>query len=350
LEPGVSREFCTLVTGGYLPQALVLRKSLLERRPDVRLRVGCLDETSRSLLDRLALPGIVTVPVTELERGDPELFEVREGRNQAEFCFTAKASLCLHVLKHEPELEGITYLDADLMFFDDPAAMFEGFGHSSIQIVPQRRPEGSATRTGSYDASVVTFRRDETGLGALAWWRERCIEWCYQRSEDGRWTDQRYLEDWPERFPGVRVVDHPGAGLAPWNIRRHAVAKGDDGVLVDGRPLVYYHYSTLTLYEGITTLRRLGLLSKTYRLTAGPVPVVWTVWHRFAPSDWEEELLWHPYLERIGESIAQLRELDSRFRPTAVQGRADVRRRLARTARDLGRRGLSRAADAIPLR
>ena len=42
--------------------------------------------------------------------------------------------------------------------------------------------------------------RDE-GIAALRWWRERCIEWCYDCVEGDRFADQRYLDRLPGMFP-----------------------------------------------------------------------------------------------------------------------------------------------------
>ena len=76
-----------------------------------------------------------------------------------------------------------------------------------------------------YNVQFMTFRRDARGLEALHWWRDRCIEWCYYRVEDGKLGDQKYLDDWPERFDGVHVLEHPGGGLAPWNVENYELAR-----------------------------------------------------------------------------------------------------------------------------
>jgi SAM-dependent methyltransferase len=306
--------FCTLFDVNYLPRGLVLYESLARTCREFTLRVFCMDAETKKILDRMQLPSLHAIALEELEAHDPELLTVKPTRTQVEYCWTATPAVALYALEREPELDLITYLDADLMFFRDPAPIFAEFDDESVLIVPHRySPKWQAWEetSGTYNVQFLTFRRDQRGLEALHWWHDRCIEWCYHRFEDGKLGDQKYLDDWPERFEGVHVLQHQGGGLAPWNVENYELRSGDGSVLVDGLPLVFYHYHSLRLYSGVTVLRSLGFATNTYRLTRSRTPLVWA--SGYPISEPERRLIWDPYLRRLGAVVSRVRQLEPGF-------------------------------------
>jgi hypothetical protein len=315
----MQNEFCTLFDVNYLPRGLVLYRSLERHCDDFHLRVFCMDAATKELLERLRLPRLTAIGLDELEVHDRELLTVKPTRTQVEYCWTATPAVCAYALETEPDLEAITYLDADLMFFRDPEPIWQEFGEDSVLIVPHRYApqwQSHEETSGTYNVEFMTFRRDERGLAALHWWRERCLEWCYFRVEDGKMGDQKYLDDWPERFAGVHVLEHPGAGLAPWNVERYELARRNGGVLVDDWELVFYHYHSLRLYRGITLIRAAGLFSNAFRYSPGPVPLVWT--SNYPVSADERELVWEPYLRELGHALEDVRRENGGFHPGFV--------------------------------
>jgi hypothetical protein len=309
-------EFCTLFDANYLTRALVLHRSLVETCHDFRLRAFCMDEQSKQLLDRLALPNVSAIALEELESHDADLAAVKPSRTPVEFCWTATPAACLFALEREPELDAITYLDADMMFFSHPRPLFEEFAEDSVMIVPHRYPpewEEWADWDGIYNVGLVAFRRDDRALEVLRWWRERCLEWCFRRHEDGKFGDQKYLDDWPERFAGVHVLRHPGGGLGPWNARRYRLECRDGRLTVDGDPVVFYHYQGLSLYKGVSALRTLGLRSKSFEVASGPVRLIWATDPVWQIEGGEKELLWRPYVQRLSEALAAVRAIAPGF-------------------------------------
>ena len=74
--------------------------------------------------------------------------------------------------------------------------------------------------SGQYCVQFMTFTRSG-GERVRKWWEDRCIEWCYARAEDGKFGDQKYLDDWPDRFPDeIHALSDKELLLAPWNATR----------------------------------------------------------------------------------------------------------------------------------
>jgi len=239
------RHFCTYFDHRYLPHALALTASLRQHCGGFRLWALCMDDAALSALRALAIPEVTPISLDEFEHGDDALAAAKRNRSTIEYYFTCTPSLPLYVLRLDPSIEAVTYLDADLYFFADPQPLFDEIGGASVAIIPHRFPAENAPRFeryGIYNVGWLTFRRTADGLACLQWWRERCIEWCFDREEPSRFADQKYLDEWPSRFKSVHIVRHKGANVASWNLANYEMTRRDGRVFVDDEPLIFFHF------------------------------------------------------------------------------------------------------------
>jgi len=243
------RYYCTYFDKGYLVRAIALHASLSKHESQpFTLYAVCLDELTRILLERLQLPGVSTIPLHEIENGDNELRKARLNRNLVEYYWTLTPTVIIRLLEWNPHVEMITYLDADLFFFSSPQPIFDELVGHSVLIHEHRFHEEfkPALKYGRFNVGLLCFRRNRDAVAVLNWWRDRCNEWCYARLESGRFGDQLYLEDWPERFSGVHVLSHIGAGLAPWNNLQYDYSVDVcKQVSVNNQPVIFYHFHGL---------------------------------------------------------------------------------------------------------
>lgn len=215
----MSFSFCTLFDKGYLVRGLVMIESLQRVWKDVKIYVLCMDDESLRVMANEALVGVELISMKEFE--DEELLRVKPGRTRAEYCWTCTASLIRFVLEDRGQ-ENCTYLDADLYFYRSPEPLLQSLIDDSVLLTDHNysRSYDQTITSGRFCVQFVFIRNDPEGLKAVKWWRDRCIEWCFARHEDGKFGDQKYLDDWPTRFQGVQVCQDPGYGVAPWNIQK----------------------------------------------------------------------------------------------------------------------------------
>jgi hypothetical protein len=275
-EHHVKINFCTLFDSHYFSRGIAMYESLARSCDNFHLFVFAFDDACLQTLISLQFPHMTVISLAEFE--DDELLRVKPGRTIAEYCWTCTSSTILYVLE-QFHVDQCTYLDADLFFFSSPTILFEEMGRRSILITEHRyTPKyDKAKKSGTYCVQFISFRNDTNGLKALRWWRERCLEWCFARLEDGKFGDQLYLEDWPTRFEGVHVLKHLGGGLAPWNIQQYDMMIqgtqlfGKERLTGKEFPAVFYHFHYVRLFRnGLVELGRRELSSEILTLLYRP--------------------------------------------------------------------------------
>jgi hypothetical protein len=214
--------YVTLFDRLFLPQGLALYESMERHCKNYILWILCVDDESYNVLSRLHLANIKLLPLRNLET--QELLAVKSDRSRGEYCWTLTPFAPQFVFDADPEVDRVTYLDADMWFRKSPQLIHHEFTMSGKGVMITDHayaPEyDSSATSGQYCVQFMTFHRIYGKL-VLQWWQEKCIEWCYARYEDGKFGDQKYLDCWPELFPDqVHILSQKDLLLAPWNITR----------------------------------------------------------------------------------------------------------------------------------
>ncbi len=235
--------FVTLFDSHYLPQGLSLYKSLEAHGQPFMLWIVTLDEGCAIALEKIGprFARVIRLPEIETQR----LIDAKRDRSVAEYCWTLTPFVPSAVFEREPGLERVTYVDADLYFFDKPSKFLDEFTESGKHVMITDHafaPEHAASlQYGRFCVQFVTFRNTEAGLKVLRWWQDRCVEWCYYRLEDGKFGDQKYLDRWPEIFGDeVHILSQTQRTVAPWNVRHIGRLNGKV------EP-VFYHFHSLRI-------------------------------------------------------------------------------------------------------
>lgn len=267
--------YCTLFDHNYLSRGLALYDSLKKQcKRKFKLFVLAIDNIVYKELIEKNYKNIIVQSIDDIKQSYPVLNRLQKERTSAEFCWTL-SSFSIQFFLKKYNLKYITYLDSDIYFFEDPKVLFDELGNESVIITPHNyTPKYDQSSTsGRYCVQFMFFRNDKPGNKVLEWWRSACEESCSANPVNGKFGDQKYLDDWLSRFPGiVHEEKHMGCGVAPWNVQQFDVEnKGEKIELINTitkirSPLIFYHFHGL--HDYITSEKDICWELSSYDLTS----------------------------------------------------------------------------------
>ena len=214
--------FCTLFDINYLSRGIILYESLKEKiKGEFNLYILTFDNESFDIINKLNSDFIIPIKLEDFE--SKQLLSVKSERTPVEYRWTCTPWIIKYTLENF-KLSHCTYIDADLYFYKDPKILIDELDESDSILITEHdyyKEYDQTEKSGKYCVQFMYFKNDYNGIKALNWWSDQCIKWCYNRHENGKFGDQKYIEYFPELFKGVRVLSNKNQVLAPWNIQKH---------------------------------------------------------------------------------------------------------------------------------
>lgn len=252
--------FCTLFDSYYLDKGLALYNSLIRVTDDFKLYIFCFDDKSFEILNEMSLSNAVIIHHSSFETD--EYIEKKKERSKAEYCWTCTSRIIEYVLDNY-DVDSCTYLDSDLYFYANPRVLFDEIDEAKadVTIVEHRFKDNKygrslEERNGKYCVQFNYFRNTDNARKVLTWWKEKCLEWCYDIPDPERMGDQKYLNNWTRDFEGVHELQNVGGGVAPWNLEKytiHSIDNYDIEMLDENKnefKLVFYHFQNIRYLPG----------------------------------------------------------------------------------------------------
>ncbi len=248
--------YCTLFDSYYLDKGIVMAESLAKVCDNYNLYIFAFDRNSYDILSKIQINNTVIIFIDDVI--DKKIELIRNERTKAEFCW----SMTPFVIFKAIELYGLTnctYIDADLMFFDNPNILVDEMTDKdcSVQIIEHRYRKCFKNSlieklSGKYCVQFNSFLNNEEGMAVLREWKEDCFECCTSDNSNGTFGDQKYLDLWQDKYNIINVIKNEGAGVAPWNLSSYCTEdynKIKNKKTSDIYNLIFYHFQNLSFYE-----------------------------------------------------------------------------------------------------
>lgn len=236
--------YCTLFDINYSPYGLTMYSSLKRHSDNFVLFILCLDDETHKTITLMHLPEVRLISLSDLEKSDNSLISAKKNRSKVEYFFTCKPYLLLHIFDLFQEVNSLTYVESDLFFYANPNLILHSIEDYSILITPHNFSTHYSNMAiyGMYNGGWMSFKKDENSLKCLSWWRDVCNAWCYKELNENRYGDQKYLDEWENRFNNVRIIDNKGANLGTWNIENYNIHVINNNIFIDNEQLIFFHF------------------------------------------------------------------------------------------------------------
>jgi len=236
-------QYCTYFDSNYLPRGIAMIRSLQRQDPDAHVHVLCLDDATYDVM-LTSNENVSLIHIRELLAADPAFANARENRTQIEWYFTATSCLVNYIVQKNPAISKLYYLDSDLYFFSSIQPLLDESKKASAQIIEHRFSEQMQHLLvyGRFNVGWIGFSTNPEGLRLIDDYRSSCIDWCYDKLEEDRYGDQKYLDKWPEKFPNCVISQQRGANVATWNISGRTLSVQNNSFHIDQDPLIFYHF------------------------------------------------------------------------------------------------------------
>lgn len=247
--------FCTLFDHNYLSRGLILYESLKKHCSEAfNLYILAFDDTAYNWLKEKKYENIIVQSLADIKSAYPVLERLEQERTRTEFSWTL-SSFSIQFFIKKFNLDSITYIDSDVCFYNDPQIILNEIKEESVIITPHNyTPKYDQTaKSGRYCVQFMYFKNNVDGNKVLEWWCNECEKCCSGKAIDGKFGDQKYLDDWLSRFPGiVHETQSLGYGIAPWNVQQahYEIDEKNCIQLVNNvtgvkLPVLFYHFHGL---------------------------------------------------------------------------------------------------------
>lgn len=267
-------------TFSYLNRARVLYQTLRRFHPDWELVALITDEPPPGFsvdLEQEPFDRIVWARDLGIPQFDSWLFQ----HDVVEACTAVKGPFMLQACA--TGADAVIYLDPDIALFGSLEPLERLLEDHDILLTPHLIDPNddpaaildndiSASRTGIFNLGFVAIRTSGEGARFARWWSDRLLSYCFDDIPNGLFVDQRWCDHVPALFDKVKVLRDPGYNVASWNLSRRRLAVEKDGsILVNGKPLRFWHF---------TKLGPLGdVMTKKYAGENFPVYEIWS-WYK----------------------------------------------------------------------
>ena len=246
--------FLTVATVSHVLQALVTINSARRHAPSAGYNLFLLDATADTIKKLPAIlgksgSGIKFFGPYELGSEQDDFLTAFKYYNAVEMSCLAKYVGLAHVFRTN-SAETYVYADADTFILQDFHEAISEIGNGIVLATPHQMGITSDDKEhefllyGWLNAGFFCILRDPRTRHVLDWLIHRVYRRGFYAPHYGMSADQTWFSALPFVFPDLtKISRHPGLNVGYWNLEQRQLTRSDGKFLIDGIPLLMFHFS-----------------------------------------------------------------------------------------------------------
>ncbi len=241
---------CSIVSKDYVTRAMALYNSIKRLHKNFHIWFCAVDQEAYVGLKRVCKKNCTILNLCDIE--DMAVATIKTTRNIKEFCWSIKGWF-IDYLFTKYKLNHVLYCDSDIYLYAPLKDVYEEWGAYSFLMCTQRADEKLENLCGYYQAGFIGVKNDGYGKKILDWWKDQCLEWCYDQYDPtrDRWGDQKYLEKVPVQFENIKIIENIGINAAPWNLilnnTGYRINIYNNQLHINKEKLCVYHFGSIKI-------------------------------------------------------------------------------------------------------
>ena len=240
----------TIAAKNYLAQAMTLGDSLKLIHPEIDFHIILADEAQGMLNLDKAKHHIIEAKNIDIKDFKDMAFKY----DVLEFSCAIKP-FCLEYLFTNYHYDKVLYLDPDVYVYDYLFSIFGLLDNHFLILTPHltkpnlyddgSTPENIFLFCGVYNLGFAGFSRHSQMDNFLNWWKMRMRDKAFVDKLDAFHVDQKWMDLVPSMYGhDVFISRYPGYNAAHWNMHERELTTEDGKYFMDGKPLIFYHFSS----------------------------------------------------------------------------------------------------------
>jgi hypothetical protein len=243
----------TSITSNYIPKARVLARSVKRHAPQAHFHLLLCDTPPDGFDPQQEdFDSLILLDDLPIENRRSWIYQ----HNVVELC-TAVKGLGFQEIFRRCNADSVIFFDPDIVLFSGIELIAERLQQHSVLLTPhQTEPESSRSaildnevsslKHGVFNLGFLAVRNSPEGLRFIDWWSDRLRDFCFDDRGQGLFTDQKWIDLAPALFHDLGILREPQFNVSTWNIsHREITGDVEEGLLVNGVPLCFYHFSGL---------------------------------------------------------------------------------------------------------